>query len=236
MNLNAYSVGKSLGSAFIAGIALAANMALATPVSMPTPMGPVNFDSSSFANGILVSPSGEFACFAAGSLSSCSPSTLQLAVLGPDLTTGLTLGQGGTITLAVPVMGSGLVIWEAGTQSVAGDVGGSRISLHTAAGWSAEHTYSAEHSAPVLGDTQPSGYPTNYGGFSVTEFGLPRGTVFDAVRIRSCCGVTAHADILAVAVTAVPEPSTAQAFVSGLLAVGVLGLRGRMRLFDRLPR
>lgn len=83
------------------------------------------------------------------------------------------------------------------------------MSVHTAAGWSAEHTYGTGHIGPVLNDTRPSGYQTNYGTFSATDFGLASDALIDGVRIRGCCGASAHADILAVALTpAVPEPGT----------------------------
>ena len=96
---------------------------------MPTSHGNRDFDSTAFAFATLAGPSGEFACFTGGTLSACSPAALQIAALGPDLTTGLTLGLAGEVTLAVPMIGSSLAIWEAGNSSLAGDVSDSRDKL-----------------------------------------------------------------------------------------------------------
>jgi hypothetical protein len=52
-------------------------------------------------------------------------------------------------------------------------VGESRVSVHTAAGWSSEHTYGPGHVARVAGDTLPSGYPTNFGEFTAQDFAPP---------------------------------------------------------------
>jgi hypothetical protein len=210
----------------LGGLMLSASSAMAALVSMPTPLGDRNFDTATFASGILQGPSGESACFSAGTSSPCaSPSQLQLAVLGPDLTTGLSLGLNGLIRLSLPAPGPRLVVWEAGNFDAAGDVGESRVSVHTAAGWSSEHTYGPGHVARVAGDTLPSGYPTNFGEFTAQDFGLPPGTAFDAVQFRSCCGDTAHADILAVA--AIPEPGTLVLMLAGVMAMMALSHRRR---------
>lgn len=119
----------------LAGLMLSASSAMAALVSMPTPLGDRNFDTATFAGAILQGPSGEFACFSGGTLSPCTSSSVQLAVVGPDLTTGLSLGLNGQIRLSLPAPGPVLVVWEAGNFDVAGDVGDSRVSVHTAAGW-----------------------------------------------------------------------------------------------------
>jgi PEP-CTERM motif len=208
---------------WLAGLGLAVSHALAVPVSMPTPQGDRVFDSASFASAFVAAPSGPFACFSAGSLSACTPASLQLSVLGPDLNTGLTLGPGAEVTLAVPAIGSVLAVWEAGDFDSVGDYADSFFSVHTAAGWSAEHSYAPEHIAHVINDPKPSGFLTNMGTFSDVDFGLAPGTVFDQVRIRSCCGANAHSDILAVAV--VPEPGTSVLLMAGLLAFGAVARR-----------
>lgn len=204
----------------LGALMLFAGSATADVVSMPTPLGNQNFDPASFASGILQGPSGEFACFSAGTLSPCTTPSLQLAVLGPDLTTGLSLGLDGLIILSMPATGPVLAVWEAGNFAVIGDVGDSLVSVHTAAGWSAEHTYAPGHVAPVAGDTQPSGYQTNFGYFTAQDFGLAPGSAIDAVQFRSCCGINAHADILAVA--AIPEPSMFVLMLAGVIAIATM--------------
>jgi hypothetical protein len=216
--------GRALATAAL-GVCLAvgsacAQTAWAQTVSMPTPQGPVAFDSASFAYAVLGGPGGSYACFSAGTLSGCTPGQAQAAALGPDLSHGLTLGQGAVLTLAVPAIGSGLALWEAGNFSLTGDAWDTLVSVHTSAGWSTATSVSPGNLAPVLFDTQPSGYQTNLASFSAADFGLPAGSVFDAVRISSCCGLDAHFDLLAVAV--VPEPGTGLLF--GMGALGLLGL------------
>jgi hypothetical protein len=210
------------------GLWLSAGSARAETLSMPTSQGPVDFDSASFAYALLAGPDGSYGCFTAGTLSACTPATLQAAVLGPDLSTGLTLGAGAVVTLAVPANGPGLALWEAGNFTLAGDAWDALVAVHTSASWSAERSVSPGHLAPVLNDTMPSGYGTNYATFSADEFGLPANSVFDAVRIRSCCGLDSHFDLLAVAV--VPEPGTALLF-----GVGVLGCTLARRWSFRRP-
>lgn len=212
----------------LAALMLSASSAMAALVSMPTPLGDRNFDTANFASGILQGPSGEFACFSAGTSSLCaSPSEqLQLAVVGPDLTTGLSLGLNGLIRLSLPTPGRVLFVWEAGNFDAAGDVGDSLVSVHTAAGWSSEHIYGPVHVASVADDTQPSGYTTNFGIFTAQDFGLAPGTAFDAVQFRSCCGDTAHADILAVA--AIPEPGTLVLMLAGAIAMMIMPRRRRV--------
>ncbi len=197
--------------------------AQASPVVMPTNTGTVTLDSSQFASSILSGPSGEFACFTGGAVSACNAATLQLGVLGSDLSHGLVLGLDGSITLSLPALSPTLYLWEAGTG--ANDVASPRIAVHTAAGWSTEHTFAANHAQPVLNDTQPSGYGTNFGVFDAADFGLGKDALIDAVRISSCCGTTAHVDVLAVATAAVPEPSS---MLLALPGVALLGL-GRRR-------
>jgi hypothetical protein len=201
-----------------------AGNALAGTVIMPTRDGPRQFDSSSFASAIQAGPSGAYGCFTAGTLShSCTVDSLQSAVLGADLTVGLSLGPNAEITLVTSAVGSELAIWEAGSIAGAGD--DSFVSVHTAAGWSAEQTFGGSRLAMVQNDTKPSGYQTNYGSFVAADFGLATDAVFDAVRIRS---LDAHPDILAVAVfgelppVPVPEPHSSTMLLAGLLAVGLL--------------
>jgi len=201
----------------VAALCLSAGSVGAQSVSMPTPQGPVAYDSASFAYALLAGPEGSYACFTGGTLSACNPASLQAAVLGPDLGTGLTLGQGAVVTLAVPPTGPALAIWEAGTFSQAGDAWDALVAVHTGAGWSIERSVSPGRLAPVLDDTRPSGYQTNFAIFSADEFGLAADSVFDAVRVRSCCGLDSHFDLLAVAV--VPEPGTIP-----LIGIGVLGI------------
>jgi hypothetical protein len=203
------------------GMVLAA-AAGADPVSMPTPQGPVDFDRADFAYAVLAGPGGEFACFSAGTLSPCTPASLQAAVLGPDLSVGLTLGLDAVLTLAVPASGPGLLLWEAGDFALVGDAWNVLVSVHTSAGWSGEHSPGIGHLAPVLFDTRPSGYDTNMATFTASEFGLAADAMFDAVRIRSCCGLESHFDLLAVAV--VPEAGTATLLGLGLLS-GALARR-----------
>lgn len=101
------------------------------------------------------------------------------------------------------------------------------MSVHTAAGWTPLQSFGSGQMAPVLNDTPPSGYSTNFGIFSASDFGIAEGAVFDAVRIQACCGADSHFDILAVAVdvgtpvvAVVPEPSTSALLLSGLFAIG----------------
>ncbi len=220
-----YRRGRAQAAAAAVGLCLATGGTWADTVSMPAPQGPLDFDSSHFAYAFLAGPGGNFGCFTAGALSACNPVLLQAAVLGPDLSTGLTLGLGAEVTLAVPAIGSGLVFWEAGDYTLAGDAWDARVAVHTAAGWSGEHSLGAGHLAPVLNDTRPSGYGTNFATFSATEFGLAADAVFDAVRIRSCCGADSHFDLLAVAV--VPEPGTATLWALGLLGCALARRRGQ---------
>lgn len=209
-----------------AALALAAPSTLAVVVDMPTDLGSRGFDSASFATVFIAAPSGEYACFSAATLSACNAASLQLSVLGPDLTTGLTLGENAEVTLALPATASGIAVWEAGKYNTTGDLLDTLLTVHTAAGWSAERTFVVGGFGPVLNDNRPSGYPTNYGTLVAADFGLAPGSVIDAVRIRSCCGMSAHSDLLAVA--AVPETSTPALMLAGLLAVGaIVRVRGR---------
>lgn len=197
----------------LAALSWAAITAQATPVSMPTSEGNQTFDSASFAADILAPLRGEYACFTASALSACTVESLQAAVLGPDLSTGLTLGVDGELMLGFVTGGSTLAIWEAGHIKATGDTRNSLMSVHTLAGWSDELAYTADKIQPVLGDTQPSGYPTNFSSFSAQDFGLAPGTLFDALRIRSCCTYE-HVDLLAVSL--VPEPSSMSLMAMGL--------------------
>jgi hypothetical protein len=201
----------------LGALLLSAGSAMAELVTLPTPMGDREFDSTTFASGILEGPSGEFACFTGGVVSACSAGSLALAVVGPDLTTGLTLGLDGLVRLSLPATGPVLAIWEAGDFEVVRDVRGLLVSVHTAAGWSAEQSYGPGRLAPVANDTEPSGYATNFSYFTSEDFGLAPGTVFDAVQLRSCCGITANADILAVA--AIPEPGIMALMLAGAVAM-----------------
>lgn len=221
-------------SLLMAGSMLCAGSALAASVSMPTPEGNRNFKDTSFANAIQASPTGEFACFSGATLSACTTTSLELGVLDADLTTGLTLGYDASVTLALPATAAtSLALWEAGTVSTGSDAAKTYLAVHTAAGWSVEHAVGAARMAPVQNDQQASGYQTNFGTFRVAEFGLARGAVIDAVRIRSSDAASAHLDILAVAVepwvrvTPVPEPQTYAMLLAGLLAVGLI-VRRRM--------
>ena len=230
MNRSVSLLNRLLAAGSMTALFLSAGTSLAATVSMPTSQGSRDFDSNAFAFATLAGPSGEFGCFTAGMLSACSPAALQIAALGPDLTTGLTLGLAGEVTLGVPMIGSSLAIWEAGDSTLAGDVSDSLISVHTDTGWTTFRSFGSGHMAPVLSDTLPSGYATNFGIFSASDFGIAQNAVFDAVRIQSCCGADAHFDILAVAVDApvvavVPEPSTYALMLSGLFAVGWLARR-----------
>lgn len=211
---------RGLAALLTAGALSAAH---ASPVLMPTDTGTLTLDSSQFAGSILSGPSGEYACFTGATVSACNANTLQLGVLGADLSHGVVLGLDGSVTLSLPALGPTLYLWEAGTG--ANDVASPRIAVHTAAGWSAEHTFAANHAQAVLNDTQPSGYGTNFGVFDATDFGLGKDALIDAVRISSCCGTTAHVDVLAVATAAVPEPSS---MLLALPGVALLGL-GRRR-------
>ena len=211
---------------------LLAGTSHAATVSMPTSSGSRDFDSGAFAFATLAGPSGEFACFTAGTLSACDPAALQIAALGPDLTTGLTLGRAGEVTLQVPMSGSSLAIWEAGDSILATDVSHLLMSVHTDAGWSTLRSFAAGHLAPVLGDTRPSGYSTNFGLFSASDFGIAHYAFFDAVRLQACCEQDSHFDLLAVAVdvavpvvAVIPEPSTFALLLSGLFAVGGVARR-----------
>lgn len=237
MNHHKYLSRRLLRSvAAIAG-GLLASVALANPVDMPTPTGTQSFDSSSFASGIMAEPLRQFACFTASALSACTVSTLNAAVLGPDLISGMTLGLSGEITLSFATAGSALAIWEAGNISSSGDTQISFLSVHTASGWSIEKDYGPGHILPVLNDTQPSGDPTNYSSFSAADFGLMLGETFDALHIRACCTTNAHLDLLAVAAmpSAVPEPSTAALTLLGLLGIGFFSIR-RANAFTRASR
>lgn len=204
-----------------AGVA-AAGSAMAADVTMPTTTGPQSFDSNAFASSILSGPAGgAFGCFTGGALSACTPASLLLAVLGPDLTTGLTLGTNAQVEIVFAKTGDRVAIWEAGNFTAAHDYQDLQVSVRTAAGWTLPHTYAPEHIGRVLGDIQPSGYPTNYGTFSAADFGLAPGANIDAVRLLAFAdGQPAHADVLAVAV--VPEPDTTALLLSGLASLGWL--------------
>jgi PEP-CTERM motif len=203
--------------ALFTAVAIACTLpaAAAATVSMPTPDGPRSFASEAFAQSVLAGPGGDAGCFAGGVSGPCTPASFALAVLGPDLTTGLTLGTGADLTLALTPLGSTLMVWEAGAP---GDTAGSLISVRTSAGWSIERDYGIGLATLVAGDTQPSGYATQYSQFSAADFGLAGNAVFDAVRLRTCCDAGAHLDLLAVA--AVPEPATVLMLLPGLAALG----------------
>jgi len=211
-------------SLLMAGGLLWAGSAIAATVSMPTSEGQRDFETSSFASAILASPTGEFACFSGGTLGACTPTSLDLAVLGADLGSGLTLGWNASITLALPASAAiGLSLWEAGSVP---DGASSFVSVHTAAGWSFEQAVGNTRLAAVQNDSRPSGYQTNFGSFSISEFGLATGTVVDAVRIRSGDAPAAHLDILAVSLNPftqpIPEPQSIALLLAGLLAVGLI--------------
>jgi len=205
---------------------LLAGSALATPVDMPTPTGTRSFDSTAFASTIMSGPIGQFSCFTASVLSDCTVEALESAVLGPDLVSGITLGLSGEITLSFAVAGSSLSIWEAGDIGSSGDTQISFLSVHTASGWSLEKDYGPGHILPVLNDTQPSGYPTNFSSFSAVDFGLAHGETFDALRIRACCTNDAHLDLLAIA--AVPEPTSVALMLMGLLMTVFVSFRKKL--------
>ena len=227
MNRSLSLLNRLLAAVSMTTLLLSAGTPLAATVSMPTSHGNRDFDSAAFAFATLAGPSGEFGCFTAGMLSACSQAALQIAALGPDLTTGLTLGLAGEVTLGVHTIGSSLAIWEAGNSTLAGDVSNSLLSVHTAAGWTPLKSFGSGNMAPVLGDMLPSGYSTNFGIFSASDFGIAESAVFDAVRIQACCGANSHFDVLAVAVdvgtpvvAVIPEPSTYALLLSGLFAIG----------------
>jgi hypothetical protein len=138
------------------------------------------------------------------------------------------LGLSGEITLSFAIAGSSLAIWEAGDIASSGDTQISFLSVHTASGWSLEKDYGSGHILPVLNDTQPSGYPTNFSSFSALDFGLAPGETFDAVHIRACCTTDAHLDLLAIA--AVPEPGTTALMLMGLLVPAFVSLRKKVKV------
>lgn len=204
-----------------AGVA-AASSAMAVDVTMPTTTGPQPFDADAFASSIHSGPAGgAFGCFTGGAISPCTSASLLLAVLGPDLTMGLTLGTNAQVEIVFAKPGDRVAIWEAGNFTAAHDYQDLQVSVRTAAGWTLPHSYATEHIGRVLGDTEPSGYPTNYGTFSAADFGLAPGAHIDAVRLHAYAGgEPAHADVLAVAV--VPEPDTTALLLSGLAGLGWL--------------
>ena len=206
---------RALPAVFAAVALCALPAARAANVSLPTPDGPRSFASEAFAQSVLAGPGGDVGCFSGGVSGPCTPASFALAVLGPDLSTGLTLGLGADLTLSLTPLGSTLMVWEAGAP---GDTAGSLISVRTAAGWSVERDYRIGQATRVAGDTQPSGYATRYSHFSAADFGLAGSAVFDAVRLRTCCDAGAHLDLLAVA--AVPEPATVLMLLPGLAALG----------------
>ena len=114
--------------------------------------------------------------------------------------------------------------------------------MHTAAGWTTLRSFGAGHLAPVLSDTLPSGYSTNFGIFSASDLGLAQDAVFDGVRIQACCGLDSHFDILAVAVdvavpviAVVPEPGTYALLLSGLFVFGRVARRRRVGAIETQP-
>ena len=211
---------------------LSTTTTLAAMVSMPTPEGNRLFDSNDFAFATLAGPSGEFACFTGGALSACTPAMLNIAALGPDLTTGLALGLDGAVTLALPGTGSSVALWEAGNFSLHDDVDDLLVSVHTVAGWTAFRSLGSGVMAPVLNDSWPSGYQTNFGTLSAANFGLELGDLLDGVRFEACCGDDSDFDVLAVTgfvpVTPVPEPSSTALLLSGLFALGFLARRRKI--------
>lgn len=203
---------------------LCAGSAIAATVSMPTSEGQRDFERGSFASAIQAGPTGEFACFSAATLSACTATSLDLGVLGADLGSGLTLGWNASVTLAVPATAAAsLSLWEAGTVT---DDASTFVSVHTTAGWSVEQAFGGTRMAAVQNDQRASGYQTNFGSFSIAEFGLATGTVVDAVRIRSGDAAAAHLDILAVSLdpftTPIPEPQSIALLLAGLFAVGLI--------------
>lgn len=203
---------------------LCAGSAIAATVSMPTSEGQRDFETSSFASAVQASPTGEFACFSAGMLAACTPTSQDFGVLGADLGSGLTLGWNASVTLAMPASAAiGLSLWEAGTVTYGTST---YVAVRTAAGWSVEQAFGSPRMAAVQNDQRPSGYQTNFGSFSIAEFGLATGTVVDAVRIRSGDAAAAHLDILAVSLdpftTPIPEPQTIALLLAGLLVVGLI--------------
>jgi hypothetical protein len=239
LNLTTLRWRRPTGAASVAavafGLCLTVGSAWAVTVTMPTPQGPVEFDSMNFAYARLAGPVGDFGCFTAGAVRACDPELLQAAVLGPDLATGLTLGLGALVTLAVPTTGSGLVFWEAGDATLTGEARDLHVAVHTAAGWSPEYSLGDGHLTAVLNDTRPSGYATNFASFSAAALGLAPDAVFDAVRLRSCCDADAHFDLLAVAV--VPEPGTVTLLVLGLLGGALRAMQaGRRSAWQRAFR
>jgi len=225
MNRFTHPYRRLVGPILCATLSLGTQAALAVAVSMPTDQGSRSFDSASFASAFIAAPSGDYACFSNATLGACNASSLQLSVLGPDLTTGLTLGENAEVTLALPAIASGFVVWEAGKYNTTGDMLDTLFKVHTAAGWSDERSFVVGQVAPVQNDSKPSGYATNYATLWAADFGLAPDAVIDAVRIRSCCGMNAHSDLLAIA--AVPEPNTPLLMLAGLLAVGgITRLRG----------